>query len=233
METFSLLQTETSCTKKAKKIFNIGFISSPNNYPLLITPKIVKTLIAKNMTVYIQRNYGKNLGIENIEYADCGAEIIDNALNIIHLSNIILKSAPPTEQEFEAIDKNKILFSSIDLNVLTKESIFHLIQNKITAFALNHITDMENKAIIENICKRSLELHGTIHHLSETEKIATFLLSLIEFVTAAVSLRELIATSPYLMKSIYCIEGQICQQGVAEIAQISWKDILQLSWNWN
>lgn len=191
----------------------------------IIPPHIIKTWIELDIQVYIQRNYGAEMGYTNMEYAEIGAEIIDTSENIIKICPILVKYSFPCEDDFFLMNKGKILISQIDSNLLTLRWAQHCYQNQITAFGLNLLqSDTDNwtlrKYFILKDTETRIDYNAVISHA-------------VNILAHCITLQSCVSTTPLLLQTIYCFQGQICRSEIAEKAEVPWKDILGLCWNWN
>ena len=98
-----------------------------------ITPDTSKSFKNLGLGIYLEKGYGESLGYTDKDYKDNGAEILNNAQDVISKSDLICKVNFPNENELIKIKENSYLVVS-NYNP-EKEKKF--IQNKINIFALN------------------------------------------------------------------------------------------------
>ena len=194
--------------------------------PLLLSLEAVKNLTERKVTVFMEKTFGASADITDLEYADCGADILD-ATAIIPEANIILKYTPLTKQQFFQLKSNQIVISTLNPADFTGEMADHLRENKITALGLNHITDKKGDFLLEKI------LAVTLSKTAQTMAIGMMLASILTSFCYHGKIKNVLQLNPELLKSVYCYLGDICHPEVAQNAKVPWKDIVDLCWDWN
>lgn len=109
-----------------------------NRVPL--TPDAVDILVANGHRVLIETKAGEGAHFKDKDYSEAGAEIVYDTKKVFE-AEIILKVAPPSEEEMELLKMNQILVSPIHLPTLKDTFINKLMQKKVTALALEYIKD--------------------------------------------------------------------------------------------
>ncbi|WP_088324815.1 alanine dehydrogenase [Polaribacter tangerinus] len=108
-----------------------------------LTPDAVAALAANGHRIVIETGAGEGANYTDKEYAEAGAKIsyqIEEAFKC----KIILKVAPPTEEEISYINPQTILISSLQLKTQNKKYFELLAKKKITAIAFDYIKDEHN-----------------------------------------------------------------------------------------
>ena len=106
---------------------------------ICLTPGGVSVLTSNGHEVYIEQEAGLEANFTDQEYADAGAEIAYSAEQVFKKSEMIVKVAPPTEAEFEYLDRDHTLLSALHLGNTTEEFIETLINKNITAIGFEFI----------------------------------------------------------------------------------------------
>ena len=101
-----------------------------------ITPETAKKLIDLKFSVFLEKNYGKHLGIYDKEYEKEGTNILTAANEIFRKSDIILKTSCPLKEEINLIKDKSILIGQFN-QLSNKEIINTLIKKKIKIFSLD------------------------------------------------------------------------------------------------
>lgn len=129
------------CAPKKKHI-NIGLPKEvcDNEHRITLVPEAVALLVDSGNTVTIEKDAGNAAKYTNEQYASAGANIVNTAQEIYNC-DIIVKIAPPTEQEINMLAKHKILFSSLSLQNYNKRFFSKLMSKKVIALAYENITD--------------------------------------------------------------------------------------------
>jgi len=106
---------------------------------LSLTPGGVSTLCANNHEVYIEKGAGVDARFSDEEYADAGAEIIYNPEDLYRKSELIVKVAPPTEEEQEWLQPDQVLISALHLGNMQKGFVENLLQKGVTGIGYEFI----------------------------------------------------------------------------------------------
>jgi len=109
-----------------------------NRVPL--SPLSVQLLIHNGNEVVIESNAGTGANFSDLEYSDAGARIVYTAEEA-YKSEIILKVAPPTEQEINFLKPNQILVSALQLTNIKEEYLLQLMNKKIIAIGYEFLRD--------------------------------------------------------------------------------------------
>ena len=105
-----------------------------------LSPDAVGALSANGHRIVIETGAGDGANFTDKEYSDAGAKISYNVEEAFKC-NIVLKVAPPTENEIEYINPKTILISSLQLKTQSKIYFECLAKKKITAIAFDYIKD--------------------------------------------------------------------------------------------
>ncbi|MBA2423134.1 MAG: alanine dehydrogenase [Chitinophagales bacterium] len=108
-----------------------------------LTPGAISILVGNGHRVVVQSKAGEGSHIPDNEFSEAGAEIAYQTKEIFS-ANIILKVAPPSEEEVQMLHSNQIIISPIHLPTLTPEYIGSLLLRKVTALAFEYIQDEAN-----------------------------------------------------------------------------------------
>jgi len=100
-----------------------------------VTPDNVKKFISNGFKVYLEKNYGIHLDIDDNKFSENGAEIIDNKEKIIKDADILLQLNLPNEKDLNSIPSNKNLIGVFD-PVNNKDSISMLSNKNVNVFSL-------------------------------------------------------------------------------------------------
>jgi len=130
-----------------------------------LTPDAVSALCAHGHRIVVETGAGDNANYPDKEYSEAGAKIsydIEEAFKC----NIVLKVAPPTEEEIEFMNPQTILISSLQLKTQNKDYFDSLTKKRITAVAFDYIKDEQNTY---PIVKSLSEIAGTASVLIAAE----------------------------------------------------------------
>ncbi|GGG98023.1 alanine dehydrogenase [Polaribacter pacificus] len=122
-----------------------------------LTPDAVGALVAHGHRVVVETGAGNNANFTDSEYSEAGAKISYDPKEAFGC-NIILKVAPPTENEIEYINPQSVLISALQLKTQTKKYFECLAKKRITAVAFDYIKDEHG---VYPIVKSLSEIAGT------------------------------------------------------------------------
>ncbi|HPW65466.1 MAG TPA: alanine dehydrogenase [Salinivirgaceae bacterium] len=131
---------------REKKQLTIGVPLECENLEnrVALAPHAVELLVSNGHTVYIQSTAGDSANFTDIEYSEAGGSITEDVKDIYN-SDIVIKVAPPTQEEISLMRGSQILISSLLIGTQEPEYIKALIEKKITAIAFEYLRDKENK----------------------------------------------------------------------------------------
>ena len=95
-----------------------------------ITPDTTKKLVDLKLVVFLEKNYGKHLGITDEDYAKQGASLLSSADEVFKKSDIILKANCPSKEEIDLIKNKSILVGQFN-PALNKEALNKLIKKEV------------------------------------------------------------------------------------------------------
>ncbi|GAB5409483.1 MAG: alanine dehydrogenase [Balneolaceae bacterium] len=110
-----------------------------------LTPGGVSILRANGHEVFIEKGAGEDAKFSDRDYAEAGAEIALSAEDLFKKSELILKVAPLTQDEFELLEHNHSLISALHLGSQTKEYFDALSQKSITGIGYEFIRGVDKE----------------------------------------------------------------------------------------
>lgn len=124
------------------------FIGIPNERQfqekrISLTPESIEILVSNGHRVLMESKAGEGAHLTDSEYSECGAEISNNVSEIFK-ANIILKTAPATEEEVKMMQPGQVIISPLHLPTLEHQHLEKLLSKKITALAYEYIQDESN-----------------------------------------------------------------------------------------
>ena len=124
---------------------------------ICLTPDAVTALTSHGHRIVIETGAGDGANYTDKEYSEAGAKISYDVKEAFKCK-IVLKVAPPTEEEIEYINPQTILISSLQLKTQTKKYFENLTKKRITAVAFDFIKDeQETYPIVKSLS----EIAGT------------------------------------------------------------------------
>lgn len=126
--------------KKGKLVIGIPKEISFQENRVVLTPEAISLLTAHGHHIKIESGAGSKAKFTDNEYSEAGAEICHDRKTVFSCQ-LILKIAPPSEEELEFMPGNQTLISALQITVQPKKTLVKLIQKKITAIAWDYIKD--------------------------------------------------------------------------------------------
>ncbi len=107
---------------------------------IALTPDAVGVLVANGNIVTIEHNAGERSHYSDRDYSEAGAQIVyDRAA--VYQCPILVKSAPPVEEDIPLLQMNQIIISPIHHSALKKDIIEKMMAKRITALSFENFKD--------------------------------------------------------------------------------------------
>lgn len=135
-----------------------------------LNPEAVQFLVGNGHEILVETDAGKASRYEDVDYSEAGAEIVYDRSKIFK-SNIIIKVAPPSDDEIKMMPGNQTLISALQLTLQPKQILVSLMQKKITAIAWDYIQDEHN---IFPVVRAMGEIAGNTAILIAAELLSDF-----------------------------------------------------------
>ena len=138
---YNTLEETLEYAPKKKSIF-IG-IPKENSFQenrIALTPQAVTILINNGNRVVIESQAGIASSFTDNEYSEAGAQIAYDKKEVFS-ADLILKTAPISEEESELLKKDQIILSPIHIPSISKKQLEIFLEKKIIAIALGQIKD--------------------------------------------------------------------------------------------
>jgi alanine dehydrogenase len=156
--------------KNGKLVIGIPKETSFQERRVALVPEAVSLLTAHGHEVRIETGAGVSSNFSDREYSEAGAEIVPDPKPVFEC-DLILKVAPPTEEEVDSMPGNQTLISALQLSVQPKIILQKLIQKKITAIAWDYIRDEDG---VFPVVRTMGEIAGTTSILIAGELLSSF-----------------------------------------------------------
>ena len=82
-----------------------------NENRVALTPSGVKELTKNGHKVYVQASAGEGSGFLDSAYTAVGAQLLESAVEVFAIADMIIKVKEPIESEYELIRKDQLLFT--------------------------------------------------------------------------------------------------------------------------
>ena len=156
--------------KKGRLVIGIPKEISFQERRVALVPEAVSLLVANGHDVRVERGAGELSKFSDREYSEAGAEIVMSTREIFEC-DIILKIAPPSEEEVDLMPGNQTLISALQLSIQPKIILQKLMDKKITAIAWDYIRDDQG---VFPIVRTMGEIAGTTSMLIAGELLSSF-----------------------------------------------------------
>ena len=101
-----------------------------------VTPEVAKKYLGLGFEVFLSKNYGKHLGIDDKEYLDLGVKINDDENEIIKKADVIVQLGLLSDHINSTLKEKQIYIGSLNPQV-NKDKLDNLVKKKVTLFSLD------------------------------------------------------------------------------------------------
>ena len=113
-----------------------------NEFRVGLTPDNVRSYVAAGHHVYMEKGAGVGSGFSDNEYVDAGASLIDNAADVWHLVDMMVKVKEPLDEEYPLFHDGLILYTYLHL-AADKKQMDALLAGKVKAVAYETIQEKD------------------------------------------------------------------------------------------
>lgn len=113
-----------------------------NEFRVGLTPDNVRSYVSAGHHVYMEKGAGVGSGFLDTEYVDAGASLIDNAADVWHLVDMMIKVKEPLESEYPFFHEGLILYTYFHL-AADKAQVDALLKGKVKAVAYETIQEAD------------------------------------------------------------------------------------------
>jgi alanine dehydrogenase len=156
--------------KKGSLFIGIPKETSFQERRVALVPEAVSLLVNHGHRVRIETKAGEGANFSDNEYSEAGAEI-SYSTKEIYECDIILKVAPPSEEDVDLMVGNQTFISALQISTQPKEILQKLMSKKITAIAWDYIKDDEG---VFSIVRTLGEIAGTTSLLVAGELLSSY-----------------------------------------------------------
>ena len=107
---------------------------------IALTPDAVGVLVANGNHVTVEHKAGVGSNYSDKDYAEAGARIVYDKAEV-YQAPLLVKSAPPVEEDLPFLQMNQTIISPIHLSALKKHHIEHMMSKRITALRFENFKD--------------------------------------------------------------------------------------------
>lgn len=107
---------------------------------IALTPDAVGVLVANGNHVTVEHKAGEGSNYSDKDYAEAGARIVYDKAEV-YQAPLLVKSAPPVEEDLPFLQMNQTIISPIHLSALKKHHIENMMSKRITALRFENFKD--------------------------------------------------------------------------------------------
>jgi alanine dehydrogenase len=111
-----------------------------NEKRIALTPEAVSVMVANGHQVNVESKAGEGANYSDHDYSEAGAKILYTKKEVF-ASEIIVKSAPVSDDDCDYLRPNQYVISPIHLAVMKREILEKMMQKKITALSFENLKD--------------------------------------------------------------------------------------------
>jgi alanine dehydrogenase len=114
--------------------------NSFNENRIALTPEAVGVMIANGHRVVMETRAGEGASYTDRDYSDAGAKIAYDKKEVFECE-VLVKSAPVSEDECALLKPNQYIISPIHLAIMKREILERMMEKKITALSFENLKD--------------------------------------------------------------------------------------------
>ena len=107
---------------------------------IALTPDSVAVLVSNGHRVVVEHKAGEGAHFSDQDYSEAGAKIASGKKEVFE-SDLIIKSAPVSDQELELLKVNQTIISPIHLPVMKTHILEKMMEKRITALSFENLKD--------------------------------------------------------------------------------------------
>jgi len=138
---YETLEETLDVKPKPEELFiGIPKETSFNENRIALTPDAVSVIVTNGHKVCVETQAGVGANYSDRDYSDAGAKIVYTKKEVFE-NDIIVKSAPVSEEDCEYLKPNQFIISPIHLAVMKKPILEKMMDRKITALSFENLKD--------------------------------------------------------------------------------------------
>ncbi|MEO6721533.1 MAG: alanine dehydrogenase [Ferruginibacter sp.] len=114
--------------------------TSFNENRIALTPEAVGVMVANGHRVVMETRAGEGASYTDRDYSEAGARIAYDKKEVFEC-DVVIKSAPVSEDECDLLKPNQYIISPIHLAVMKREILQRMMDKKITALSFENLKD--------------------------------------------------------------------------------------------
>lgn len=137
-----------------------------------LTPGGVSILTANGHEVYLEKNAGEDANFPDHEYTEAGATVAYSAEDLYKKSELVVKVAAPTKDEYELIQPDQIIISALHLGNTTEDFLNVMTRKGVTGIGFEFIQAQDQSFPIVRMMHEiigSMSVQIAAHYLESNE----------------------------------------------------------------
>ncbi len=126
--------------KGAELLIGIPKETSFNENRIALTPDAVGVMVANGHRVVVETRAGEGASYTDNDYSEAGAKIAHDKKEVYEC-DILVKSAPVSEDECELLKPSQYIISPIHMAVMKRDILQKMMEKKITALSFENLKD--------------------------------------------------------------------------------------------
>lgn len=135
---------------------------------IALTPLSVGLLVQNGHEVVIEAGSGLSANFKDNHYSEQGAQIVYDKKEV-YKADLIIKIAPPTDEEVEMMKMGQVLFSALQMSTMKADFLKALMKKNITALSFEYLRDEGN---ILSVVRAMSEIVGATSVLIAAEYLS-------------------------------------------------------------
>jgi len=127
-------------SKKSELYIGIPKETSFQENRIALTPLSVALLVQNGHEVVIEAGAGSCANFQDKDYSEQGAKIVYDPREV-YKADLIIKIAPPTDEEINMMKQGQILFSALQIATMKCDALKAMMRKKVTALSFEYLRD--------------------------------------------------------------------------------------------
>lgn len=138
---YETLEETLDVKPKSTELFiGIPKENSFNENRIALTPEAVGVMVANGHRVVMETGSGTGASYTDKDYSDAGAKIAFDRKEVFEC-DVLVKSAPVSEEECDLLKPGQYIISPIHLSVMKRSILMKMMEKKITALSFENLKD--------------------------------------------------------------------------------------------
>ncbi len=128
--------------------------TAAGEHRVALVPDVVARLVKNGYEVLIEKGAGKNAHFVDHAYEEAGAKLLDKAEDVISQANLLLKVAPPSQEEIALISEGAAVMGYMDA-YNGADRVASLNQRKITSFSMELVPRITRAQAMDSLSSQA------------------------------------------------------------------------------